>query len=149
MLAKKETKTNLNKSGIFPCGNHILVKPDVIEEKSKGGIIIPEEVKKRYQVSVSYGHVIAVGPDAFTHSVHIKQRNMGNGKLREVERTTIRYLEDFASPGDRICYALHSGRNYVGEDGEHYVQINDTDITARVTDGVTATHLEARKPLSQ
>ena len=146
-----KTATNLktNKSGIFPCGNHILVKPDVIEEKSKGGIIIPEEVKKRYQVSVSYGHVIAVGPDAFTHSVTVTQRKMGNGKFRDVERTTIRYAEDFAVPGDRICYAIHSGRNYVGEDGEHYVQINDTDITARVTDNVTATHLEAREPFSQ
>ena len=94
-------------------------------------------------MSVSYGQVIAVGPDAFIHSV--TERFIG-GNWKPVER--IRYAEDFAAVGDRICYAIHSGRNYVGEDGEHYVQINDTDITARVNDGVTATHLEARAPFS-
>ena len=146
MKTKTTAIAGLNKSGIFPCGNHILVKPDVIEEKTSGGIIIPPSELEKYQLSVSYGQVIAIGPDAYTHSVSITERNMGNGKLREVERTTIRYAEDFAEVGDRICYAIHSGRNYIGEDGEHYVQINDTDITARVTDRVTATHLEARKP---
>ena len=135
------TKENLNKSGIFPCGNHILVKRDVIGEKSKGGIVIPEEAKKKYQLSVAYGQVIAVGPDAFTHSVEIKDRWTGS-TWRPIERKTIRYLEDFAVPGDRISFAIHSGRDYVGEDGEWYVQMNDTDITAIVTEGVTATSLE-------
>ena len=55
---KESTKKDLNRSGIFPCGNHVLVKPDVIEEKSRGGIIIPPSELERYQLSVSYGQVL-------------------------------------------------------------------------------------------
>ena len=136
-----------NESGIFPCGNHVLVKPDAIEEKTKDGIIIPESVRERHQLSVAYGYVIAVGPDAFTHSVEETHRLI-DSRWVPIGRKTIRYAEDFAQPGDRISFAIHSGRNYIGEDGEHYVQMNDTDITARVTDKVTATSLEAREPFS-
>ena len=144
---KTETVTIPNKSGIFPCGNHILVKPDAIEEKSKEGIYIPDEIRERHQMSVAYGYVIAVGPDAFTHSVEETHRWIDSG-WKPVERKVIKYSEDFAQPGDRISFAVHSGRNYIGEDGERYVQMNDTDITAKVTDKVTATSLEAREPFT-
>ena len=142
---KTATKTTPNESGIFPCGNHVLVKPDAIEEKTKGGIIIPEKERERYQMSVAYGYVVALGADCFIHSVEIRDRWNGTAWQR-TERKTIRYSEDFAQPGDRISFAIHSGRNYIGEDGELYVQMNDTDITARVTEKVTATSLEAREP---
>ena len=135
-----------NKSGIFPCGNHVLVKPDAIEEKTKGGIVIPEEARKQHKFSVAYGYVVALGPDCFTHSVEETDRWIDSG-WRPAERKTTKYSEPFAQPGDRISFAIHSGRNYVGEDGEEYVQMNDTDITPRVTEGVTATSLEAREPL--
>ncbi len=137
-----------NKSGIFPCGNHVLVKPDIIEEKTKGGIIIPEQERDKYQFSVAYGYVVALGPDCFIHSVTIKESKKAEGGWDEIERTTIKYSEPFAKVGDRISFAIHSGRNYVGEDGEKYVQMNDTDITALVTKRVTATSLEARVAFS-
>ena len=142
---KTATKTIPNESGIFPCGNHVLVKPDSIEEKTKGGIIIPDKDRERHQQGVSYGYVIALGPDCFKHSVEIRDRWNGTDWQR-IERRTIRYSADFAQPGDRINFAIYSGRYYIGEDGEDYIQINDTDITARVTEKVTATSLEAREP---
>ena len=147
--------TNLNKSGIFPCGNHILVKPDAIGEytegdsEGEGKIFLPPSVTDRHQQSVAYGTLIAVGPDAFIHSVEITERAMSNGEYRVIEKKTRRYSEDFAKPGDRISYAIYSGRTYFGEDGETYTVMNDTDITSLVTEGVTATSIEARKPLSQ
>ena len=142
---KTATKTIPNESGIFPCGNHVLVKPDAIEEKTKGGIIIPDKDRERHQKGVSYGYVVALGPDCFKHSVEIRDRWNGTDWQR-IERRTIRYSADFAQPGDRINFAIYSGRYYIGEDGEDYIQINDTDITARVTEKVTATSLEAREP---
>jgi len=143
---KLEKKTVRNKSGIFPCGNHVLVKPDAIEEKTKDGIVIPESVRKRHQLSVAYGYVVALGPDCFIHSVTTKKSKRASGGWEEIEITTIAYSGSFAIVGDRISFAIHSGRNYIGEDGELYVQMNDTDITALVTKGVTATSLEAREP---
>lgn len=145
---KAATKTMRNESGIFPCGNHILVKPDAIEEKTKDGIYIPDEIRERHQLSVAYGIVIAIGPDAFTHSVTTKKSKRAAGGWEEIEITTIGYSGAFAIPGDRICFAIHSGRYIPGEDGVMYVHMNDTDITALVTDKVKATSLEAREPFS-
>ncbi len=142
---KTATKTTPNESGIFPCGNKILVKPDAIEEKTRGGIIIPKNSKDKYQQMVAYGYVVAVGPDYCIHSVQDIEM-LVDDELCLVERRTNRYKEEFAQPGDRISFAIHSGRNTIGEDGELYVQMNDSDITALVTKGVTATSLEAREP---
>ena len=149
MKTQTTTNTDLNKSGIFPRGNHILVKPDAIEEYTEGGIVIPESVREPHQQAVAYGTLIAIGPDFCIHSVEVMDRSMSNGQFRVIERKTRRYSEDFAEVGDRISYASHSGRKYFGEDGETYSVMNDTDITSIVTEGVTATSIEARKPLSQ
>lgn len=138
----------LNKSGISPCGNHVLVKPDAIEELTKGGIALPDSVKEKHQQSVAYGVLIAVGPDYCIHSVEVTERHI-DGAWKPVERRTIRYSERFAEPGDRIAFAIYSGRGLEGQDGEKYTLMNDTDISAPVTEKVVATSIEARKPFSQ
>ncbi len=149
MNQKEATKRDLNRSGITPTGNHILVKPDVIEEFTSGThgspILLPEKELEKYQASVAYGQLIAVGADYCLHMVEKIERWTGK-EYRLIEKKTNQYAERFAEPGDRISFAIHSGRNYAGEDGENYLVMNDKDITARVTDRVTATHLEARKP---
>ncbi len=131
-----------NKSGIEPCGSKVLVKPDSLEEMTKGGIILPPDVKSRHEMAACYGYVIAVGPDAVTHVV---QRTMNtDGSLKEL---SVRgYAEPFAKPGDRIAFAPHSGAVNTGEDGEEYWLIHDEDITAKVSEKVTQTSIEARKP---
>lgn len=147
---KTQKKMDLNKSGISPCGNHVLVKPDAIEEfigESKL-IAMPDSAREKYQASVAYGVVIALGPDCFTHAVEEIKRVNGDGEMLLVEQKVTRYKEDFAAAGDRIAFAVHSGRQYPGEDGKDYVLMNDTDITARVTEKVKSTHLESRKPFS-
>ena len=136
-----------NESGIHPCGNHILVKPDVINEYTDGGIYIPPTDRERHQQSVAYGFLVAVGPDYCVHSVETVERMIDNS-WRQVERKTTSYSQPFAEPGDRISFAIHSGREYSGIDGEVYRMMNDTDITGGVAEGVKATSLEARKPVS-
>ena len=136
-----------NESGIYPCGNHILVKPDVIPEKTEGGIIVPPSEREKHKQMVAYGYVIALGPDCFIHSVETTERLIDN-QLRLVERRVTQYSKPFATMGDRISFAVHSGRYDMGIDGEEYRMMNDTDITALVAEGVTATSLEARRPVS-
>ena len=142
---KTATNPKMNKSGIFPCGNHILVKTDAIEEVTEGGIFIPPSITDVHQHSVAYGYLIAVGPDAFMHSVEVTERYIDDRWVPS-ERKTTKYSQPFAEVGDRISFAIYSGRNYFGEDGEEYKVMNDTDITSIVTEGVTATSIEARKP---
>jgi co-chaperonin GroES (HSP10) len=64
------------------------------------------------------------------------------------ETRTRGYREPFAEPGDRIAFAIYAGLESTGEDGEKYKVINDTDITAKVSEHVTQTSIEARKPFS-
>ncbi len=135
-----------NTSGINPVGNRVLIKPDAIEEKTKGGIIIPEKERERHEASASYGYVVAVGPDCFTHTVSITERTK-QGVWELVERTTVGYAGAWAKPGDRIAFTPYVARDSVGQDGEKYALINDEDILARVTENVTQTSIEARKPL--
>jgi len=136
-----------NTSGIYPCHNHILVKPDTLEETTAGGIIVPQQVKAVHEISACYGVVIALGPDCFKHTVTVVEDCDIHGTWRKTERRTTQYSEIFAKAGDRIAFSTYSGLEQMGEDGEKYKTLNDTDITARVSDKVTQTTIEARKPL--
>jgi chaperonin GroES len=137
----------INKSGIEPCGNKVLVKPDSLEEFTDGGIYLPEQVKERHELSACYGYVVAVGPDCFKHTVSTVERLI-EGSWKIVERTTVGYSGEWARPGDRIAFAIYAGLESTGEDGEKYKTINDEDITARVSSHVTQTSIEPRKPFS-
>ena len=47
-----------------PCGDRVLVKPNVEEEKTAGGIVLPDTAKERPQ----WGEVIAVGAGKWDES---------------------------------------------------------------------------------
>lgn len=132
-----------NKSGIYPCGNRVLVKPDAIEETTDGGIYIPPSVTDRHQVSVCYGVVIETGPDAFRHSTE-EVWTEGNGVVSIIERRIKGYEKPFAKAGDRIAFAIYAGLLQTGKDGVEYKIINDEDITCKVDAGVTQTSIEGR-----
>ncbi len=135
-----------NTSGINPVGNRVLIKPDSIEEYSGGGIYIPERERERHEASASYAYVVAIGPDCFTHTVTTTDRLI-DGAWKPVERSTVGYAGSWAKPGDRIAFTPYVARDSVGQDGEKYALINDEDILANVTENVTQTSIEARKPL--
>lgn len=134
----------MNKSGIEPRGNKILVKPDQIEEVTAGGIVLPQQVKDRHQLSACYGDVIAVGSDCGQHTVSTTKRLI-DGAWKDVERTTVGYAEPQASPGDRISFSMYAGITQTGEDGVEYKLINDEDVISRVSSHVVQTSIEARK----
>ena len=56
----------MNQSGITPSEFKVLVKPDKVEEKTKGGIIIPETERDTQQHAATQGVLIAASPLAFT-----------------------------------------------------------------------------------
>ncbi len=135
----------MNKSGVRPRGDRVLVKPDVIDE-TVGGIIIPDEYKEKHQAAQMAGVLVDVGPDAWFHSTTTVEMKMDNGEWKETERKRSGYSEPFAQVGDRVCFAQWNGRNFDGEDGEQYRLLNDEDITATVSDGVDFTEMR-RDPL--
>ena len=136
----------MNKSGIYPSGNRVLIKPDEIkEEVTPSGIVLPDQVKDRHELAQKTGTLVAVGPDAFAHSV---EKRYGPDD-RYLGRTEKGYSEAFADPGDRIAYARYAGQPFMGEDGNKYLLTNDEDITGKVSVGVELSDFESRKGLGQ
>ena len=86
-----------------PLGDRVLVRRVEEEEKTKGGIIIPDTAKEKPQE----GEVIAVGPGARDES----------GKIQPLD----------VSVGDRILFGKWSGTE-VKLDGEDLLIMKESDI---------------------
>jgi len=91
---------------IKPLGDRILIKQLEAEEKTKGGIVIPDTVKEKPQE----GKVIAVGP----------------GKVLESGKVQTPGVK----VGDRILYGKYSGTEVSIKGGEEYLIIKEEDILA-------------------
>lgn len=101
--------TQINPSGIIPCGYRVVIRPEAVPEQSKGGIILPEMQLEKENLAQVYGELVAVGPEAWKDS-----------------------KEPWAKPGDRIIYGKYAGLIFPGNDGVKYRVINDKDIVAVV-----------------
>ena len=86
-----------------PLHDRVVVRRLEGEEKSKGGIIIPDTAKEKPQE----GEIVAVGPGARDEA----------GKLVPLE----------VKPGDRILFGKWSG-NEVKIDGEEFLIMKESDI---------------------
>ena len=86
-----------------PLGDRVLVKRVEEEEKTKGGIIIPDTAKEKPQE----GEVIAVGPGARDDA----------GKVQPLD----------VKPGDRILFGKWSGTE-VKLDGADLLIMKESDI---------------------
>jgi len=93
---------------IIPLLHTILVKPDSVETKTEGGIILPEMLTDKERKAVEVGTVISVGPRAFI--------DYGRSP-------------DILSKGDKITYARYAGKE-VKEGDETYLLVNDIDVLA-------------------
>ena len=101
----------MNPSGIAPTEFKVLVEPKKVEEKTKGGIIIPDEKLERDQYAAMEGVIIAASPLAFTYE------NWPDGARKP-------------QVGDRVIFAKYSGAKVTGKDGVEYRLIADKDIGA-------------------
>ncbi len=96
-----------------PLHHRVVVRRIDAEEKTKGGIIIPDTAKEKPQE----GEVIAVGPGARDES----------GKIQALDVKT----------GDRILFGKWSGTE-VKIDGEELLIMKESDIMGIVTASAAA-----------
>lgn len=85
---------------ITPLGDRVIIEPSPAEEKTAGGIIIPDSAKEKPQ----RGTVIAVGPG------------------KKDEPTTVKQ-------GQTVLYGKYSGTE-ISVDGKDYLIMRETDIYA-------------------
>jgi chaperonin GroES len=101
----------MNPSGIVPVDHRVLVKPDPVEEKTKGGIIIADVTKEKQKYAGTKATLVAAGSNAFA--------DWGPEAAKP-------------KPGDRVHFAQFTGAWIEGEDGASYIVMNDEDLTAIV-----------------
>lgn len=101
-----------NTSGLKPVGRAVLVKPYVIEEKTAGGLILPDQVRNKDQLAEQRAVLIEAGKFAWKDEP-----------------------EPRALPGDKILFSKWAGYQAVGTaDGEVYRVVNDNDIFMLITE---------------
>lgn len=100
---------------IEPCGYRVLILPDKIEEKTAGGIYLPEQTQDREQFKQMVSTVIAIGEFAF---------------------------QDYPGPwykvGDRVITKEYPGVLIRDPDDDpnapaKYRLINDVDVLAKIS----------------
>ena len=70
--------SNLNTSGWNSLEYRILVLPDVVEEKTKGGIIIPDKAREEFQQAKTIATIVAYGAKAFDEGTWKDKPQVGN-----------------------------------------------------------------------
>ncbi|HCJ10509.1 MAG TPA: co-chaperone GroES [Clostridiales bacterium] len=88
-----------------PLADRVVIKVIEEEEKTPGGIVLPDTAKDKPQV----GEVIAVGPG----------RTLDNGQKVEPE----------VKKGDKVIFSRYGGTE-VKLDGEEYLIMRESDILA-------------------
>ncbi len=97
----------LNVSTVTPLGDRVLVKVSQSEEKTAGGILLPDTAKEKPQI----GEVAAVGPG--------KRDEDGERQPLEVK------------VGDKVLYSKYAGTE-IKIGSEEYVLLAEKDILATV-----------------
>lgn len=90
---------------VKPLADRVVVRALDAEEKTKGGIIIPDNAKEKPQK----GEVVAVGP----------------GKISDAGAKVAMELKK----GDKILYGKYSGTE-VTVDGQDYLIMRESDVLA-------------------
>jgi chaperonin GroES len=91
---------------IKPLGDRVVIKPLEAENKTKGGILLPDTAKEKPQE----GKVIAVG----------KGKILDSGNVQAPEVKT----------GDRVLYGKYSGNEITTKEGEELLIMREDDILA-------------------
>ena len=91
-----------------PLADRIIVKPLEAEEKTKGGIVLPDTAKEKPQE----GKVVAVG----------KGKVKENGEIQPLELKV----------GDKVLYGKYSGTEITTKDGEELLIMREDDVLAVV-----------------
>lgn len=98
----------LSMTNVKPLGDRVFIKVSASEEKTSGGILLPDTAKEKPQV----GEIVAVGPG--------KYNDKGERQAIEVQ------------VGDKVLYSKYAGTD-IKLGTEEYVLLSEKDILAIVS----------------
>jgi len=102
------------KPGFEPFEYNVIIAPEEVQEKTAGGLFLPEIAKEREGLATVRGRLVSVSPAAFDYAT-----------FPEGTR--------FPRAGDEVIFAKFAGILIQGDDGREYRLCKDRDIAAVVT----------------
>ena len=106
----------MNDSGILPMEYKVLVKPKRVEEKTAGGLYIPDTKREKDEFGQTEGVMVAASPLAFSFAEW-----PGDARKPEV--------------GDRVFFSRYQATEVAGKDNETYWLMQDQSIAGVFEDG--------------
>jgi chaperonin GroES len=99
--------------GLAPTEYNILIVPEPVEEKSKGGVFLVTDFKEREELAQTRGRIVAASPLAFNYD---------------------NWPETARKPqvGDVVWFGRYAGTMIEGRDGKNYRLTKDKDVCALV-----------------
>lgn len=97
--------------GLEPMEYNILIRPEVFEERSAGGIIFSDQTKEAQEIATMRGRLVAVSPLAFNF----------DGWPEGARKPQI---------GDAVLFGKYAGVLQKGADGAEYRLCKDRDLAA-------------------
>ena len=101
---------------ITPCGHRLLVKVKASERKTASGIVIPDSIVEKNQRDQTKGTLVAIGCTAW--------KAFDDGL-------------PWAHVGDLVLFSRYGGKIVFDDDGTEYRILQDEDVVAIVSEGVT------------
>ena len=95
-------------------GYHILLRPLSVRSETKGGIIMPDQLKDDIQYLTTVGRVVKVGELAYKDKQKFSEGS-------------------WCSEGDFVCYGKHTGQKFLYK-GIRYLLIYDDQVIMKITD---------------
>ncbi len=102
----------INRSGIRILGEEVLILPDEVPTKTKGGILLAETTKETHSYAAQTGVVVTMGADAWSWN----------------RSRTRQYTGVHPEPGDRVIFDRYGGKEIYGLDGRMYFIMSDMVI---------------------
>jgi chaperonin GroES len=99
----------LNNSGLRPLEYNIVVKPQDVERKTKGGLLLADSTIEKEEFGRTEGVIVATSPMAF--------------KFDDWPAD-----EPRPAPGDRIMFSKYNAKSFKGIDGGDYWIMKDKDV---------------------
>jgi chaperonin GroES len=102
----------LNRAGLKPLCDFVLVMVDEIADVTPGGIVTTEQAQETGTLGSTTGIIIAIGPQAFAYD---KDR-------------LVKWEGERPKGGDRIWFERYAGQEHTGLDGKLYRIMQDRTI---------------------
>lgn len=103
-----------NPSGWHPLGDKLLIKPDEVASKTRGGVELPDDLRDRMTMAAEAGVVMAIGEGAFMFD----------------SNSVTPFLGRRPKPGDRVAMGRYSGQLIRGHDDKSYRILSSSEIGA-------------------